>query len=456
MAMPAWLSSVRVRVAMAAVIAVAIAFPFMRWALMAQVHRALQSEVQLRVISEVHRTAQKLQPSTFQAVNATWVDSSPEVAVEIVDGEGRVLARSSELRSQQPVSTLVPATGRLSQLVVHSTIRGDQGSEPAVAFSTVAYGQKITIYGVAFLGQVNRSVSLFGSSLLFLYPFLLLLVGLVAYIICGRALRPVETVRAELEEISASDLHRRLAELPSGDEIAGLVLTMNGMLDRIDHSITRQRQFVSDASHELRSPIAAILAQSQVAKAHPDRAELPVFATIVEREGIRMGDLVDDLLLLAKSDEGGLRHARGDVDLDEILLDEVQRLRAEGKLKVDAHAIEGLRITADGELLSRAIRNLVDNAARHAHQSVTLSCTKQGNAAIVIVADDGDGVDPSMREELFERFARGDASRSRSTGGSGLGLPIAREIASMHGGSLQLGESEQGASFVLRLPLSAE
>ena len=447
------MGSVRARVTVAAVLAVAIAFPLMRWGLLSQVRSALEDEVQVTVKQEVQRTASLIEPTTLYLRGGLLSDRQPEVAVEVVDSRGTVLARSPELASAEAITSVQPRVGEVRYLTLRSAISGDRGRELGVAISTTEQGQVVHVYGVAFLGQVERSVNLFGSTLWWLYPFTLLLVGLAAWLLAGRALAPVARVRAEVEEISASDLHRRVEEPHTADEIAGLVHTMNAMLERIDASISRQRQFVSDASHELRSPIAAILAQSQVARAHPGSVEVAEMAARIEREGIRLGDLVDDLLLLARSDEGGLELRRVDVDLDDLLTEEADRLRAQGDLRVDTSEVQAVRVRGDRELLGRCVRNLVDNATRHAKGTVSLSCATRGDGVELVVADDGDGVDPAIAETIFERFVRADESRARETGGSGLGLAISREVATQHGGGLVLDTSyARGARFVLSLP----
>ncbi|MCZ9635177.1 sensor histidine kinase [Rhodococcus sp. BH5] len=281
-------------------------------------------------------------------------------------------------------------------------------------------------------------------------PLLLALVGGVVWVVAGRALAPVERLRRQVDEIDANDLARRV-EAASDDELGRLAATMNGMLDRIRHAQLTQRRFVSDASHELRSPLATIRQHAEVAAVHPASTSLESLSGVVIDEGARMQELVEGLLLLARLDEGQ-RRVRAPVDLDDLALIEARRLRGLG-VTVDTQGIGPGRVVGDESLLARAVRNLADNAARHAAGTVTLRVVAFGLLVRVAVEDDGDGVPAQERDRVFERFARLDEGRAREEGGSGLGLAIVREIARSHGGSVTVGEGAAGgALFVLALP----
>ncbi|WP_240747137.1 HAMP domain-containing sensor histidine kinase [Microbacterium sp. K24] len=285
-------------------------------------------------------------------------------------------------------------------------------------------------------------------------PLVVLLVAVTTWLVTGRALRPVTRIRQEVDGITAERLHQRLAVPDSADEVAALASTMNGMLDRLDAAATAQRRFVSDASHELRSPLATIRQHAELAQAHPGVTSIGELAEIVSEEGIRLQGIVESLLLLARLDEGVTPHDEP-VDLDDLALGEVRRLRAAG-LEVDGSGIAAARVSGDPRLLGQLLRNLADNAARHARGRIALGVTPVDRHVFVTIEDDGDGVPAAERERIFERFVRLDEARSRDAGGSGLGLAIAQGIAAAEGGTVLVDESRWGgARFVVTLPLAS-
>ena len=279
------------------------------------------------------------------------------------------------------------------------------------------------------------------------------LVGLVSWRIVGRALRPVDDLSREVADIGARDLARRVPESAGADEIAHLARTMNAMLDRLQSSTERQRRFVADASHELQSPLASSRADLDVALAHPGATDWAATATALVADNERMTRLVQDLLFLARADDGSAQVARGPVDLDDVVLAEVARLRSRTSLTLDASRVSPVEVRASSDQLARVVNNLLENAVRYGRERITVELAAGGDDARLVIADDGPGVPPEDRERIFERFARLDSSRSRDTGGAGLGLAIAREIVEAHGGTLTLEPSEIGACFVVRLPL---
>jgi signal transduction histidine kinase len=282
-------------------------------------------------------------------------------------------------------------------------------------------------------------------------PLLVLLVGATTWVVIGRALTPVTRIRTEVESITADRLDRRVPVPSSGDEIAALAVTMNGMLARLDASAHAQRRFVSDASHELRSPLATIRQHAELSQAHPELTSVEELASVVHDEGLRLQGLVDALLLLARLDEGATITSEF-VDLDDIALVEVSRLRASG-IVVDGSGVGPARVYGDRRLLGQLMRNLADNAARHAHRRVAIGVVDCEGLAVLTVEDDGDGVPADQWDRIFERFVRLDEARSRDAGGSGLGLPIVRAIAEGVGGRVTVGASRWGgARFTVTLP----
>ena len=227
---------------------------------------------------------------------------------------------------------------------------------------------------------------------------------------------------------------------------------MNHMLARLEDAAARNRRFLADASHELRSPLAGIRSQLEVDLAHPDRADWQTTERDLLDETLHMQRLVDDLLTLAALDEPSTPSRHALLDLDELVLTEVRRLRTRGKVTIDARGVRAVQTTGDAASLGRAIRNLLDNAERHAAQTVTVSLAQNDSGFRIVVRDDGLGVPVADRERIFQRFARADESRSRDGGGRGLGLAIARDIAAAHEGTLGLEDSAAGVTFVISLP----
>ena len=365
--------------------------------------------------------------------------------IQVLDPTGAVVASSQNVEGEPPIARLAPGGARtLEQLPI-----SDHDPYRVVARQTKD-GQ-FTVLVAQSLGPADDSTALVGRVLFAGIPVLLVLVAGTTWIVAGRALRPVERIRAQVAAISADELARRVPEPAGEDEIAHLARTMNAMLDRLERAQDRQRRFVSDASHELRSPIATIRHQLEVARAHPEAVRIDDLTNELLTEDRRMADVVDDLLLLARADEDILRAGRRRVDVDDLLLAEATRLRQRGKVSVDTTAISAGRVLGDRAQLARLVRNLVDNAKRHAASTVSLELEASSETVRLTVADDGAGVPVADRERIFERFTRLDDARARDSGGAGLGLAIVAEVARAHGGSVRI-EGDGGARFVVTLP----
>jgi signal transduction histidine kinase len=275
-------------------------------------------------------------------------------------------------------------------------------------------------------------------------PALLVLLAALTWLVVGWTLRPVEALRRGAADITGRDLDERLPLAHARDEISRLAATLNDMLDRIDASRRRQRSFVSDAAHELRSPITAIRTQLEVAQRTGDWDQT---AADVLVDVDRLSRLVADLLLLARLDEAHPARPRP-VDLGELAEDLAARYAgARVPVRVSGPVAPAV-VVGDPDGLRRLVTNLVDNAVRHAAAAVTITVAP----GEVAVADDGPGIPAADRERMFDRFARRDDARDRDAGGSGLGLPIARELARVHGGSVALEDAAPGLRAVVRLP----
>ena len=380
--------------------------------------------------------------------------------VQVIDSTGHVLA----------------ATPNVSDMTAYV----DVGDRPAIAGRTVKSdadvdgagcllwttgvevgGRTIGVYVAAPLRSMRRSMAMLRSQLLRVSPVVLLATAIALWFVVGRALRPVDVLREEVDLISASELHRRVSPPPVDDEVGRLARTMNALLDRLQSAAERQTRFVSDASHELRSPLAFVRTRLEVALRNRDRTDWPATAEDVLRESQRMERLVGDLLVLARSDGRDLLRNPKQVDLDEVVLDEVRATRQvlSGRIALDARGVSAGRVRGDADLLRRVVANILVNATRYAATSVRLSVAVepgregQRDEVVLQIVDDGPGIPAEEHDRIFVRFSRIDEARARGTGGAGLGLAIVREIVAAHGGTVEASNaSGGGAQFTVRLP----
>jgi signal transduction histidine kinase len=441
-------ASVRSRATAAAVLVVAVALALAAVALVSLVRNAVRETVTAAALTEAEQVALGLDGGPPQ-VPLTGGDDG--VLVQVVSGVD-VVAASPVLDGRPALTDVRPAPGAVQTSSIDGARVGEEGERyQVVALGLPASSGGDLVIAAQSLSLAEDTVALVTRLAAIGMPLLLAVVGAVTWSSVGRALRPVEAIRARTAGIGAADLSARVPVPPTGDEVAALADTMNAMLARLELSARAQRAFVSDAGHEMRSPIAVIRTEMEVA----ERAG--VSATTVSdvlSETGRLERLVEDLLVLARVDEGQIRLHRGDVDVDDLLEAERSRLRGRGEVVVTA-AITPARVQGDRAALGRVVRNLVDNAVRHAAGRIHLACRVVGGSIEIEVADDGPGVPAEERERVFERFVRLDEARARQDGGSGLGLAIVRELVRAHGGQVELagGGPLPGARFVVRLPV---
>jgi signal transduction histidine kinase len=326
-------------------------------------------------------------------------------------------------------------------------------ARPVVTRTVETAAGEVTVTVAAQVDDVPRSLDAIRRALTIGLPVLVVLVALAVWWLVGRALRPVDRIRAEADAISASTMHRRVSEPGSGDEVDRLSGTMNAMLARLDGAVTRQRQFVADASHELRNPVAGIRTDLEVALCEGDRADWPTVARAVLAEEARVETLIDDLLVLAAEDEGAPALPGTEVDLNGLATSEGRR-SCTVPLSTAARA-DPLVVVGSHNQLQRALANLVDNAERHAKSQIRIETSRRAGCAELSVDDDGPGIPPADRDRVFERFTRLDDSRARDHGGSGLGLAVVRSIVTRHRGRVWTEDSRLGgARFVIALPVA--
>ena len=396
--------------------------------------------------------------SAIRTDNPTELDASllaidqPIVVVQIVDNAGRVIRRSASAPATPVVAPGAVAAGRRVGMLGDAPPAGDvrvagQAAETPTGRYTVLVG--------AGSEALESAVATVGIGSAAVAPIVMAVAAAATYLLVRRSLSSIEAMRGRVAEISASDLNERVPVPESRDEISTLATTMNDMLSRIEFGHAAQRRFVADASHELRSPLATIISALDVGVAHPELLDDQLASQTLLPEAHRVQALVDDLLLLARADERGLTLRHDDIDLDDVAAAEVSHLQRHTRLTVHAD-LTPTRLAGDHVALSRVLRNLLDNAARHAVSRVEVTVRPERCKAFVTIADDGPGIPVSDRVRVFDRFVRLDNDRSRRGGGTGLGLAIVAEIVAAHGGSVYIGDRAGGGTIVaVQLPLTA-
>lgn len=316
-------------------------------------------------------------------------------------------------------------------------------------------GSELTVFAITPFGIIGRSVDRLSLALAIIVPLLVLVGGAAIWFAIGAALRPVQRISDEAARIAPSNSRGRLPVPNSRDEIADLTVTLNSMLDRLDAGLVRQRQFVSDASHELRSPLTAVKGSAELLDMHQELpADVQPTVAALRRGTARLEAVLDDLTQLA---DGGSHPDIQRVHLDELIDEEIAEIRAtrNEEVSIVVNAQPGT-IDASPTQLRRVMTNLVTNATDHADSTVKIVATMGEEQVVITVDDDGDGIQASDRDRVFERFVRLDDARTRSTGGSGLGLALVASIVEDHGGTVRVEASEElgGARFMVSLPLS--
>jgi signal transduction histidine kinase len=440
---------VRFRLTVVATALVALALVGASVALIASQRRSLTDSVDLTLHQRVENLAPGLRTDPLRAPLTEPGD--PEDGFEqLLDARGAVVRSTENARG---LDAVVPprSPGSDEQITTRGSIPLSDSDFRILAQPLRTAQGPMTLVVAKNLDDVAESVASLRSTLLRWVPIVILLFAVVLWWLTGRVLQPVETIRAEVADIGATELHRRVAVPSRDDEIARLARTMNEMLDRLESATAQQQQFVGDASHELRSPLTRLRTRLELAIAHserdPEAAYRELLADVVDR-----GRLLDDLLLSGRLGSEPVAH-REPVDLDDLVLEEARRLRTEARTTVDTSDVGAARVAGDAGELARMIRNLADNAARHAATTVRFGVREHDGVSAVTVTDDGPGIAHEDHDRIFERFARLDESRSRNDGGTGLGLAIVRDIVERHDGSITVDSTPGGGTrFIVELP----
>jgi len=451
--------SLRVRLIVIGVLGLSLGFLAGAVALMATLGFVLQRSVDAEATAVGHQVA--------DLVGADALPQPLPVAgaelVQVVDAQGRVRAASVE--ADRLVPMLRPDEIERARAGERLFIDGDRlgindGPVRVVALPAGPADDPQTVLVARSMVDALRGLGLLRSYLFVVFPLLVAVLALVAWRVIGATLRPVESLRLGAEEITGAGASTRLPVPVRRDEIQRLAVTLNTMLDRLEAGRVRQREFVADAAHELRSPLTNMRTQLEVAQHLGPKADWPTVGEDLLTDTKRLSRLVDDLLLLARADGSPQPSRHEPVDLGVLARDVAGRLD-----RVDV-ADSPVWTKGNADELRRVVANLVDNAVRHSRSRVRVATGTDGGWAVVTVTDDGPGIPEVDREHVFERFTRLDDSRARpDRGGAGLGLAIVRELVRRHGGTVTLTDANPstrsaddgpGLRVEVRLPLEPE
>ncbi|HUY42861.1 MAG TPA: ATP-binding protein [Acidimicrobiales bacterium] len=447
--------SIRARLTLSFVLAIAAILAFAAVALINLVQRSQITQAANQIDSAIVQYQARFSTSDFGR-HFTILPPSGDVVIQVTNTQlTRVIAASAAIAEEPALAKVVrnfSTTSNLSPVFLRTPYTRATINE--LSLGQVSTVQTIRgpgyIFGYVYGSAIGHSVRVLIFSVLISFPLILLMSGALIWLGIGLALAPVEAIRRRVDAIAAVDLTQRVPLTGGDDEIARMARTLNEMLDRLQSASVFQQEFVSNASHELRSPLTTLLATTERALVDP-ATNWDDVAEVVVREGRRLDTIIDDLFWLARHDEHHVDTPNTEVDLDDLLYEEASRVRAMSGLSVDTSGVAPTRVVGNPAMLKRMVRNVVDNAMRYAKGELRLECRFDGDYAVVLVSDDGEGIDVAESFRLFERFARADSARSRFSGGTGLGLAIVTEIVLRHGGSVRFVDVPAGTTIELRV-----
>lgn len=438
--------SIRVRITGIAAIVVTIVLVVTAFALLASQRKVLTSNLDEALRTHASAIAESASTAGVPTVMRPWVDD--DAIAQIATDDGTVLGATANFTDALALPP--PPDDTIDHVRTERLIP----DEPAYRIASVRH-DRLVVHVAAPLDDIDESIAALRRGLMVAIPAVTAALTVLIWWLVGRTLRPVEAIRREVADITGSSLNRRVTAPESHDEVERLARTMNAMLDRIEDSAERQRRFIGDASHELRSPLTRIRSELEVDLSHPTGADLAATHRSVLDETEHLQRLVDDLLVLARDDPGAPGRAPTAVDLDDIVLREAARIADGSVVPIDVSGVSAAQVAGDPHALTRVVRNLTENAVRHARSQVTIRLGEHGAVATLTVTDDGPGIPAEFHEQVFERFTRTDAARSADVGGTGLGLAITRAIVHRHGGTVRIDANHSpGANFVVDLPVA--
>ncbi len=409
-------------------------------------YRSLLASVDDAAAGRVRAIVHALQSDSPDDLDSALLNTNQRVvAVQLIAPDGTVVKRSGSA----PATPLVPITefgfslrrGMSDDAVLNDDMRvsGQRVNTTSGAYTVIAGGGSEAVEAAA------QSIALLLAAGA---PIIILVAATATYTLVRRSLQSVDAIRSRVAEISTSDLAERVPVPGGRDEISALALTMNEMLARLEAGHRTQRRFLSDASHELRSPLATIISGLEVAEAHPELLDAELAVDTLLPEAQRMRALIEDLLMLARADERSLVMRKERVPLGDLAEVEAARARRNAGRTIDT-AISPVCLVGDQSAVARVIRNLVDNAVRHAKSRVDIRVESRDGNAVLSVSDDGPGIPAAERDRVFGRFVRLDSDRSRTGGGTGLGLAIVAEVVTAHGGRVTIDDRCGGGTTVI-------
>jgi heavy metal sensor kinase len=453
----------------AALIAVAVLiYVLLARALYERVDEAVVAGIQIVSISLANdqREGQDYEDAARSTVAEV---SSVRQMAAIYDTRGQLLAeggRDTDLELALPPLAAIPAQSVLFETVVES----DDDDRHRLGMRRVAVpgAEDYVVVVGSPLESLDEELASLRRIIWYIVPLVLLLAGFGGWFLARQSLAPVMSMADRARRIGVENLSARLPVANPRDELGRLAATFNELLDRLERSLVQQRQFMADASHELRTPVATARTAATVALQQPHRSEEDYRETleIVEQQTARLTRVVDDMFTLARADAGTYPIRREPMYLDEVIDEIVRAARViastRGVTVDDTLTVRSASFSGDEELIRRMIGNLVDNAIRHtpSGRAVRIDLDRSANGYVIAVRDQGPGVPADVRPRMFERFFRGDTARQRGPAahdGAGLGLALARWIARSHGGDVDLvRSSESGSTFVIALPSAVE
>ena len=432
-------------------------------ALYTRIDEGLQSVMQIAMTSLANDLGEG--QDTADAARSTAAElSSRRQMVAIYDSAGRLLAeegRDHGLAFALPAVDTIPTADELLITVAETKDTDDRHRLALRLVSIPPSGTKYIVVVGSPLEPTDEELESLREILGYVVPIALIIAGFGGWFLARRSLSPVVAMAERARRIGVENLSGRLPVVNPRDELGRLAETFNDLLGRLEASIIQQRQFMADASHELRTPVATARTAASVALQQPRRDERDYRETlhIVEQQTTRLSRIVDDMFTLARADAGNYPLHETPMYLDEVV-DEVVRaarvLAAAKNVSVQAKVVSGAAFTGDEDLLRRLLVNLLDNAVRYAPRGSTVVASLEQTPAgySISISDQGPGIPRDVQPHIFERFYRGDAARARSqSDGAGLGLALARWIATVHGGDVRLARSSAaGTTFTVALP----
>jgi signal transduction histidine kinase len=441
-----WWRGVRARIAASAALLVAIVLVVVSVVLVETQRDALTDQLDESLAAEAERIAASIEEAQPPLVG------DDDLYVVVVDSGGRVVFESLGDEDLDASSDVLVAAHDGATVIIDS----DPHRVVSEEYDDGAGEGRVIVAGAS--DDIDDNVGDLIRALLLIVPAALAALLVVVWMLVGRALRSVERIRARVASIDVGALAERVPVPEGGDELTRLAETMNAMLDRLDESVRRQQRFAGDASHELRTPLTRMRTELEVDERDPATADPAATrrSQLDEIEGMQR--MIEDLLLLARGDAGSLVRSTDVVDLDDVVLEEVGA-QPPSPVTIDASSVSAAQVLGSRDELQRVVRNLLDNARRHATGRVEVGLAEIDGTAVLTVADDGPGIAVADRQRVLERFARLDESRTGGGRGgerhAGLGLAIVHDIVRRHAGTLTIGESRLGGAEVsVHLPPS--